>query len=152
MSTGMASVASTFEQEVTTTCVRSLLRDSRATSRASSIGSTAFEEPTYTMQEVQREVLGLFSSDSPRWVAMIPHIAAPDSQSKLPHCEPLVMEQNPSLNVFQEDDIDHCAGGLFARQAAVKSPLGGGGVGLGSTAVHTGMMVWGDGEFNAAMN
>merc|ERR1712039_990731 len=50
-------------QEVTTSCVRALLQDPR--SSRPSMASTAFEDPTYTMQDVQREVLAYFSSDAP---------------------------------------------------------------------------------------
>lgn len=81
----------TATEEVTTTCIRALLRESRSSrpslaSRASfvssarpSLASSAFEDPTYTMQEVQREVLGLFSSSSPTQVAEVMQAASTEA-------------------------------------------------------------------------
>lgn len=64
MSVTSTSSAGGLTQEITTTCVRDLMRGSRS-AKSSMGGSTAFEEPTYTMLDVQREVLGLFA-DSPQ--------------------------------------------------------------------------------------
>lgn len=135
-------------QEVTTTCVRDLLReprrDSRRDSRSSKHsvgGSTAFDEPTYTMNEIQLEVLGMFA-DSPKQ-------AKPNLQSEhdLPAhtCDGGVCDSpllhapsNPApsssagFQIFEEEGFD-------APDRAV----------LANPAPCSGMQVWTDSELDA---
>lgn len=127
-----------FTQEVTTSCVERLLGDSRpslASSMASrpSVASSAFEEPTYTMQEVQREVLSLFSSDSSKEQASDPTVSpvgalgsflglsAAESDfvpeiiggplGNLPCLNQDLAAQSSSFEIFQETDLDQGGAG-----------------------------------------
>jgi len=93
--------------EGTMTCVRDLMRcsNSSAPSRRSSMG---FDEPTYTMQDVQLEVLGMFADspkgDAPPLVELFSTSSA-DMVSQLGACP----EPVPSFEVFQDDAMSSAA-------------------------------------------
>lgn len=58
-------------QEVTLSGVQALFRDSVAgfSDCRTSLASSVFEDPTYTMQDAQREVLSLFACEKERWLS-----------------------------------------------------------------------------------
>jgi len=152
-SAGTASAASalnqeaTLTQEITTTCVEALFRcggSSRPSVASSSY--TNFDDPTCTMQEVQCEVLGLFSSDLPKRVA-----------SQQEACD-IGDEQGPSpqkqldFEIFQETNFS--APEQWAGDALFTGGLENASIGCsGEPELHSSaMQVWGDSELDMAMS
>lgn len=148
------------------------MRDSR--SSKPSMGSTAFDEPTYTMLEVQREVLGLFA-DSPRSSSPSPNV---DVQERLDHnavCsgdgsssaelistssiipphgslssgQSVCPRPGPSFEVFEETEVDQGApGGLFTDMAESSLLRADGGAVRQLGQRSSGLTVWTDSEFD----
>lgn len=133
-------------QEITTTCVRDLLRDSRSSkpSRNSSVTSMNFDEPTYTMLDVQREVLGLFA-DSPKGTSPCSNADA----QEVPSRQGMSSQPVSSFEVFQETEVEQPVPRQLLADMGSSSPLRGiGGAVRQFGQPSDGLTIWTDTEFD----